>query len=148
MWNSHASNWNLLPMSACTVGGDTSALLLCRRPPLLEHSLQLSLPVQLLWKVHKDSDNTAMIAVVHWRLHAKTHRAGEVVSAVIICLSFGHHCRFDELSMMLTWHMWHTQHLPYQRVANNLAGVWLPLRISSKANHSSNAVCLYKLMAP
>ena len=27
-------------------------------------------------KAHEDSDHTAVIAVVHWRLHAETHRAG------------------------------------------------------------------------
>ena len=44
-------------------------------------------------RAHKDSDHTAVIAVVHWRLHTKTHRAGKVVSAVIIsCLPFGRHC--------------------------------------------------------
>ena len=37
----------------------------------------------VLWRPHKDSDLTAVIAIVDWRLHAKTHGAGEVVSTVI-----------------------------------------------------------------
>ena len=28
------------------------------------------------YQAHEDSDHTAVIAVVNWRLHAKTHRAG------------------------------------------------------------------------
>ena len=56
-------------------------------PPLLERSLRLPVAVPFLAKAHEDSDHMAVIAVIHWRLHAKTHRAGEVVSAVItLCL--------------------------------------------------------------
>ena len=36
---------------------------------------------------HKNSDQTFVIAMVHWRLCANTHPCGEVVSAVIIFLS-------------------------------------------------------------
>ena len=35
-----------------------------------------SVAVPFLGKAHEDSDHTAVIAVVHWRLHAETHRAG------------------------------------------------------------------------
>ena len=38
--------------------------------------LRLPVAVQFYGKAHEDSDHTAVIAVVHWRLHAKTHRAG------------------------------------------------------------------------
>ena len=34
------------------------------------------LHVQLLRRPHKDSDHTGVIAVIHWCLHAETHRAG------------------------------------------------------------------------
>ena len=44
-------------------GGDTSAFV-TRRPPLLDHSLRHSLPVQLLQSAHKVSDHTAMMAVL------------------------------------------------------------------------------------
>ena len=58
--------------------------------PLLERSLRLPVAVPFLGKAHEDSDHTAVIAVVHRRLHAKTHRAGEVVSAVTVtCLLLG-----------------------------------------------------------
>ena len=40
----------------------------------------LQVAVPFLGKAHEDSDHTPVIAVVHWRLHAKTHRAGEVAS--------------------------------------------------------------------
>ena len=51
--------------------------LLSRRwPPLLERSLRLPVAVPFLGKPHEDSDHTVVIAVVHWRLHAETHRAG------------------------------------------------------------------------
>ena len=52
------------------------ALLSRRWPPLLERSLRLPVAVPFLGKAHEDSDHTAVIAVVHWRLHAETHRAG------------------------------------------------------------------------
>ena len=38
--------------------------------------LRLLVAVPFYGKAHEDSDHTAVIAVVHWRLHAKTHRAG------------------------------------------------------------------------
>ena len=38
------------------------------------HRLPVAVP--FLGKAHEDSDRTAVIAVVHWRLHAETHRAG------------------------------------------------------------------------
>ena len=47
-----------------------------RRPPLLERSLRLPVAVSFLGKAHEHSDLTAVIAVVHSRLHAETHRAG------------------------------------------------------------------------
>jgi len=50
--------------------------------------LQCLLAVQLSGKAHKDSDYTAMSAIVYWRLHAKTHPGGKVVSAVITFVSF------------------------------------------------------------
>jgi len=34
-------------------------------------------------KTHEDSDYTAMITIVPWSLHAKTHPGGEVVSDAI-----------------------------------------------------------------
>lgn len=43
-----------------------------RRPPLFKRLLQLWLAIQLSWKAHKDSGCTAMIAIMHWRLRAKT----------------------------------------------------------------------------
>ena len=52
------------------------ALLSRRWPPLLERSLRLPVAVPFLGKAHEDSDRMAVIAVVHWRLHAETHRAG------------------------------------------------------------------------
>ena len=39
---------------------EIQALLSCCRPPLLEHSLQHLLPVQLLQRAHKDSDHTTI----------------------------------------------------------------------------------------
>ena len=73
-------------------GGDTSAYV-SPWPPLLERSLRLPVAVPFLAKAHEDSDHMAVIAVVHRRLHAKTHRAGKVVSAVVTsCLPFGRHC--------------------------------------------------------
>ena len=60
-----------------------------RWPPLLKRSLQLPVAVPFLGKAHEDFDHTAVIAVVHCHLHAETHHAGAVVSAVIIsCLPF------------------------------------------------------------
>ena len=38
------------------------------------HRLPVAVP--FVGKAHEDSDHTAVIAVVHWRLHAETHRAG------------------------------------------------------------------------
>ena len=70
-------------------GGDMSAFV---SPwlPLLERSLRLPVAVPFLGKAHEDSDHTAVIAVVYWRLHAKPHRAGEVVSAVAVsCVLLG-----------------------------------------------------------
>ena len=73
-------------------GGDTSAYV-SPWPPLLERSLRLPVAVPFLAKAHEDSDHMAVIAVVHRRLHAKTHRAGKVESAVVTsCLPFGRHC--------------------------------------------------------
>ena len=73
-------------------GGDTSAYV-SPWPPLLERSLRLPVAVPFLAKAHEDSDHMAVIAVVHRRLHAKTHLAGKVVSAVVTsCLPFGRHC--------------------------------------------------------
>ena len=37
---------------------------------------RLPVAVQPSGKAHEDSDHTAVIAVVQWRLHAETHRAG------------------------------------------------------------------------
>ena len=72
-------------------GGDTSAYV-SPWPPLLERSLRLPVAVPFLAKAHEDSDHMAVIAVVNRRLHAKTHRAGKVVSAVVTsCLPFGRH---------------------------------------------------------
>ena len=45
-------------------------------PPLLERSLRLPVAVPFFGKAHEDSDHTAVITVVHWRLYAKTHHAG------------------------------------------------------------------------
>ena len=73
-------------------GGDMSAFV-SPWPPLLERSLRLPVAVPFLGKAHEDSDHTPVIAVVHQRLHAETHRAGEVASAVIMSsLPFGRHC--------------------------------------------------------
>ena len=52
------------------------ALLSRRWLPLLERSLRLPVAVPFIGKAHEDSDHTAVIAVIHWRLHAETHRAG------------------------------------------------------------------------
>ena len=48
-----------------TMVAEIQALLSCRRPPLLDRSLRSLSPVQLLRRPHKDSDHTAVIAVVH-----------------------------------------------------------------------------------
>ena len=72
-------------------GGDTSAFDVLSA--VIARPLRLSLPVHLLGKAHKDSDDTVVIAVVHQYLHAETHRAGKVESAITIsCLAFGRHC--------------------------------------------------------
>ena len=52
------------------------------RLPLLKCLLWLSLAVQLSRKSHEDSDYTAMITVMQWRLHVETLHGGEVMSAV------------------------------------------------------------------
>ena len=71
--------------------------------PLLKHLLQLSLAVQLLGKTHKDSDYTAMVAVVHWCLGAETHPGSEVVISVIIfCRLSGRHCLLNSNSRVIT----------------------------------------------
>ena len=41
-----------------------------------------------LRNAHRDSDCTAMTAIMYWRLCAKTHPDGEVVSTVVIFVSF------------------------------------------------------------
>ena len=70
-------------------GGDTSAFV-SPWPPLLEHSLRLPVAVPFLAKAHEDSDHMVVIAVIHRRLNAKTHCAGEVVSTVTVsCLLLG-----------------------------------------------------------
>ena len=78
-------------------GRDTSAFVI--PSAAIARSLSLTLvgnASTVLWRPHKDSDHTAVIAIVDWRLHAKTHRAGEVVSTVISsCLTFGRHCWLD-----------------------------------------------------
>ena len=38
--------------------------------------VERSVAVPFLGKAHEDSDHTAVIAVVHWRLYTETHRAG------------------------------------------------------------------------
>ena len=58
------------------------------RLPLLDQSLQLLLALKLSGNAHEGSDYTAMNAVMHWCLGAKTHPAGKVVSAVIIFVFF------------------------------------------------------------
>ena len=53
----------------------------------------LSPTLPLLGKAHEDSDYTVVIAANHWRLRAKTHRAGKVLSAVkVLVFSLGRHC--------------------------------------------------------
>ena len=47
-------------------------LLSRHRPPLLKRSLRLPVAVPFIGKAHEDSNHTAVIAVVHWRLHAET----------------------------------------------------------------------------
>ena len=44
---------------------EIQALLSRHRLPLFERSSRLPLPVQLLQRAHKDSDHTAVIAVIH-----------------------------------------------------------------------------------
>ena len=74
-------------MLKLTLVVEIQVLLSSRRSPLLEHSVRLSLPVQLSQKAHKDSDHTVVIPVIHGCLCANTHRAGESVSTVIMfCL--------------------------------------------------------------
>ena len=92
------------PCSFGAVGGGDTGAFVVPSATMLERSLWLSLPVQLLRRAHEDSDHTVVIAVVHWRLHVETHRAGTVVSTVtMFCLPFGCHCRFDRLSMVIMW---------------------------------------------
>ena len=62
-------------------GGDTSAFVVSLAA--IAQTLSTSLAVQPLGKAHEGSDHTVMIAVIHCRLHAKTQRAGKVVSAII-----------------------------------------------------------------
>ena len=63
-------------------GGDTSAFVLSTAA--IAQSLSSTLVASTaLQRPHKNSDHTAVIVIVHWRLYAKTHRAGEVVSSVI-----------------------------------------------------------------
>ena len=69
-------------------GGDTSAFVVPSAAIARSFSSTL-VASTVLRRSHKDSDHTAVITVVHWRLHAKTDRAGKVVSAVITsCLPF------------------------------------------------------------
>ena len=57
--------------------------------------------VELSGKAHEDSDYTAMITIMHWCLHAKTHPGGEVVNAVIICcFPSGHYCSLNWTAMV------------------------------------------------
>ena len=73
--------------------GDTSAFDVPSAAIARSFSSTLVVASTVIRRAHKDSDHTAVIAVVHRRLHTETHRAGKVVSAVIIsCLPFGRHC--------------------------------------------------------
>ena len=58
----HCPNRTILVLKL-TLVVEIQALLLCRRPPLLDRSLRRWLTV--LRRPHKDSDHTAVIAVVH-----------------------------------------------------------------------------------
>ena len=58
----HCPNRTILVLKL-TLVVEIQALLLCRRPPLLDCSLRRRLTV--LRRPHKDSDHTAVIAVIH-----------------------------------------------------------------------------------
>ena len=62
----HRPNCTILVLKL-TLVVEIQALLSFRRPPLLDRSLRRWLPVRstVLRRPHKDSDHTAMIAVVH-----------------------------------------------------------------------------------
>ena len=75
-WLYHRDCWRVLTqiyilVLTLTLVQELWVLLPCRRPPLLKHTLQLLLAVQLSGKPHEDSDYTAVNAVAHWRLGAK-----------------------------------------------------------------------------
>ena len=61
-------------------GGDASAFVV----PSARSLSSTLVASTVLRKPHKDSDHTAVIAVIRRCSHAETHRAGEAVSAVII----------------------------------------------------------------
>ena len=59
----HCPNRTILVLKL-TLVVEIQALLLCRRPPLLDRSLTL-VASTVLRRPHKDSDHTAVIAVIH-----------------------------------------------------------------------------------
>ena len=54
----------VLKLTSLTLVVDIQALLSCRRPPLLDRSSTL-VASTVIRRAHKDSDHTAVIAVVH-----------------------------------------------------------------------------------
>ena len=73
------------------LGGGIVSTLSSSRLPLLDRSLQLYCQYSSYEGPHK-----AMVDVIHWCLLVKTHCAGKLVSAVIICrIPFGSHCQLN-----------------------------------------------------
>jgi len=118
------------------IGGRDTSLPWAAIARLLSSTLVAS---TALWRLHKDSDHTAMIAVVNWRLHAKTHHAGEVVSAISFCLRHW-------LSVVAMWHSINWNELQYIACTtaawasriwgcnDYLPGVRLPLNVITVIN--------------
>ena len=111
-WLYHHDRCHVL-IQTCIFGAETqthhgagvrSTFVFCRQP-LLEHPTSTSLSVQLSGKAHEDSDYTAMNSIVYWRLSAKTHPSGEIVSTVLFLFSFW--------LPLLAWLKQHGHHVSY-----------------------------------
>ena len=118
-------------VSKLTLVVEIQALLSCRRPPLLDRSLRHWLPVQ---SYEGPTKILTVVAIVHWRLHANSHRAGEALSTEISsCLTFGCHCWLDiaiddwawsSRDMCINWNK--LQYLSCVSSKLQLVATWLP----------------------
>ena len=70
-WHNHT----IIVLKLTLGGGDTSAFVVSSAATAQSLSSTLVASTALR-RPHKDSDHTAVIAIVDWRLHAETHRAG------------------------------------------------------------------------